>query len=67
MFVNGLLYIEDLLFNIETFKYAKKLKVINFPAIVYNRRLNQGKSITASYIKDYFDLHYKRIDALYKY
>lgn len=66
-FKKDLLYIEDLLFNIDYFKKCKSAKIINKPAVIYNRRLNNKQSITATYINDYFKLHYLRVEKLYKY
>lgn len=66
-FLKDLLYIEDLLFNIQFFKKSRTIKIIEYPAVIYNRRLKNKQSITSSYIKNYFELHYLRIEELYKY
>lgn len=66
-FIENINFIEDVLFNIEFFKNAKSLKIINSPAIIYNRRLSSKKSITSKFESNYFELHYLRIESLYNY
>lgn len=66
-FEEGLTFIEDLLFNLSFFKCIDNLRIIEWPAIHYNRKLDANKSITAQYKADYFDLHYMRIKELYDY
>lgn len=66
-FQDKLTFIEDILFNIDFCKSANSMRIIEWPAVYYNRRLNASSSITSKYKADYFDLHYKRIQMLYDY
>lgn len=66
-FIENLLFVEDILFNIQYFDNCKKAQTLDIPIIEYNRRLKSSNSITANKETKYFELHYLRIEKLMEY
>ncbi len=56
-------FIEDILFNIAFFQDAESLNVISDPLYLYGKK--EGGNITNSFKSDYYELHHRRIEALY--
>ncbi len=56
--------IEDFLFNVDFFKKASSLEILDITPYRYNIR--ESLSVTSVFRKDYFDLHERRIKVLYE-
>lgn len=56
---------EDILFNIEFCKDITNMNIINLPAYHY-RKVMDDVSRTSKFVKDYFLLHMKKMEALYE-
>lgn len=63
-FEKSILY-EDFFFNLEFAKHMKTLAVLDCAGYNYFRRDNT--SITHGFVKDYFDLSYRRIEEMYRF
>lgn len=55
--------IEDILFNVNYCRKIQSMNCLDITPYHYNRRLET--SLTSVYVKDYFELHRKRIELLY--
>lgn len=53
--------IEDILFNLQCFKYAKSLLCINKAMYNYARRDSDKNTVTSEYLPNYFEQQYRRI------
>lgn len=59
--------IEDVLFNIEVFKYAKSVLCIDDSFYYYARRTSENTSVTSTNLQDYFEQYTKKLDTFYKW
>lgn len=56
--------IEDILFNVNFCMHIRKMNVLPFCGYHYNKRMDN--SLTSKFVSDYYKLHRKRIDLIYK-
>ncbi len=56
--------IEDLIFNVKFFEYAGSLNILNIAPYHYMKRIDG--SLTNKFVKDYFELHHKRISVIFE-
>ena len=63
-FPDSLLY-EDYFFNLEFIKHAKTLATLDDTGYHYYKRVNG--SITNRFVKEYFELSYRRVETLYDF
>lgn len=55
--------IEDILYNVKVFQNTESLNILDIALYNYKRRMNE--SLTNKFVKDYYELHRKRVKMIY--